>query len=147
MTAGVLDRSSRISSANNRLNLISVRARNALSRNEAGRNDEHDIASLQEFLKLTAASLELLKLPVKAKAYHSFRMKYSTNYQRLVMCFVEAATQHFGEENVVAQLEKNVYYLRRYGFASTHKSGQYEESKTFLFFLLSYHSPYRYTPR
>lgn len=147
MTAGVLDRTSRISPTNNRLNLISLRAHNALKRNEVGRNDENDIANLQELLKLMTASLELLKPTIRAKAYQSFRIKNSPTYQRLVMCFVEAATMYFKSEDLVIQLEKTTYYLRRYGFATTHKSAQYEESKRFLYFMLGYHSPHRHMPR
>lgn len=144
MTTGVLNRSSRISPSNNRLNLISLRAHNALKRNEVGRNDEGDVANLQELLKLMAASLELIKPTNKTGVYRKFRSKHSSSDERLVMCFVEAANQYFTEEDVLVQLEKTVYYLRRYGFANTHKSSQYEKSKEFLFFLLGYHSPHRH---
>jgi len=145
MKAGVLDRSSRISSTNNHLQMIATRARLALKNNEASRASEDDQTNFQSLLFLFGPTVELQKAiaSMRGIAYRDFTRKYSRSDQRLIGCFNEAANTYFGETSTT-ELEEMLLYLRRYAFAKKHSSAQYQKAIDFIEYLKTFHARVRH---
>jgi hypothetical protein len=137
---GVLDPKARRSSANNRVNMLALHVRLALSSNE--KDQPVTPGYLNEFIKLMRYFGNVVRLlqddHMKSCGVKVKKRRFTRLNEAEIYCIYTAAIQYFGKDKALGELIHLRRYMRPYAFAKTHRSPQYDKAKAFIEYLSEY---------
>lgn len=146
--ATVLDSSARRSPSDLRINMLTMHVHMAFRLNESNKPIPQSYKNeFTKFLQCIDEAIALIEYYQNRRdgrpASREGLCRAGSTEEARIHSILGAARKFYGEHLANDELKKLSSYLRRYGFARTHRSTQYERAKAFVDYLTEYDARFK----